>query len=103
MDSDTQDFPFVHSLPKREKKKLFSLWDNLTEYRISVQTYGPPVAPIVAAKLLGISRQRLHQIRDRFQTIIAPDGSQYFSADSVAEYAKKERIGGRPPLSKNLR
>jgi Helix-turn-helix domain len=97
-DVSTLDFPFVSSLPKREKTKVKTLWDSLVEFRALIEQHGPPVSHSLAAKLLGVSRQRVYELckEGRFIEISSPDGRSVITANSLVEFAKQERKAGRP-------
>jgi hypothetical protein len=91
------EFPFVAELPKREKSKVATLWDAFQEASRIVEERGMCVPPIVAAKLLGVSKQRVGQIMDdgRLETVDVC-GHRMILEDSLVEFCKSERKNGRP-------
>ena len=101
----TSDFPFVDDIPKREQKKVLSLWDSLAAFSELVKENGPPVSFTLASKLLGISKQSVSQLvqDNRFKIITSPDGVAVITANSLMDFAKEERKAGRPTkLGENL-
>jgi hypothetical protein len=98
MTTDVSEFPFVAELPKREKGRVRTLWDALDGFIDLVEQHGPPVGFTMAAKLLGLSRERIYQLADakKFTVIMSPDGRQVIGAKSLVEFAETERKNGRP-------
>jgi len=99
----TTEFPFVEALPKREAKKIVSVWDKVQDYQRHVEEHGAPIPNELAADLLGISRQRVHQLKQTsgLTLIPLPNGGNAISYFSLREFAKKNRPAGRPwPSSK---
>jgi len=94
------EFPFVEALPKREKSKFATLWDRFLEFQRMVDEFGPPVQPALAAALLGVSSQRVHQLIDdgRLEVVISPLGHRVIKGKSFVEFCKLERKNGRPTL-----
>jgi hypothetical protein len=91
------EFPFVETLPKREKSKLAKLWDHLAEVKRIVEEKGAVLPQHLVADLLGISKQRVGQIIDdgRFEAVMI-HGTRYVTESSVVAFAKEERRVGRP-------
>jgi len=100
---DIAEFPFVADLPKREKTKLASLWDNFQEIKTVTEAHGMLVPVSLAAELLGISRQRIHELMEagRLQRVEFR-GRAYMTEDQLHEYARAERKAGRPPKVRTL-
>jgi hypothetical protein len=91
------EFPFVAELPKREKSKVATLWEAFQEASRVSEERGMFVPPIVAAKLLGVSSQRVGQIMDdgRLESVDVC-GHRMILEDSLVEFCKTERKNGRP-------
>jgi hypothetical protein len=96
-DAVITEFPFVETLPKREKSKLAKLWDHLAEVRSVTAEKGPIIPQVMAADLLSLSRSRIGQFVDEGRLeAVEIHGVRYVTADSVEAYAKVERLNGRP-------
>jgi len=96
-DSLVQDFPFVSDLPKREQKKVSSVWDELEIIASLVKENGPPVPHSMCALALGVSKQRIYQLVEsgRLKTM-EYGGQKHVSRNSLYEFATQERKAGRP-------
>lgn len=94
----TKDFPFVQELPKRERSKLANLWETLKELRVAFHAHGSVVPQVFAAELLGVSRQRVHQMLESGQLeSVTVRGLRYVTEDSLVARAQAEKnTGGRP-------
>lgn len=91
------EFPFVSELPKREKSRLQLFWDRFREVQALVERKGTIVPPVVAAELLGISRQRVHELMQggRLERI-EWRGQVFVTEHDLVEFAVAERKAGRP-------
>jgi hypothetical protein len=96
--AESIEFPFVAALPKREKSKFTKLWDHFQEVKRVTDERGMIVPPHLAAKLLGVTRQRVNFFMNegRLDTVEV-GGSRYIIEDSLVEFCKLERKEGRPP------
>lgn len=96
-EATANDFPFVDELPKREKKKVLNVWDQLAEMRKVIDEKGVLIPPVMVAKLLGLTRQRIYQFMQegRFETVEF-NGQMFITENSIVEFAKTERKTGRP-------
>lgn len=95
--AEVSEFPFVGELPKREKSKVGKLWDRLQEASRVVEERGMFVPQSIVAKLLGVSRQRVHQIvQDGRLETVDVCGERFILEDSLVEFCKLERKAGRP-------
>lgn len=92
------EFPFVENLPKREVKKIESIWDRVQSYQDIVSQDGAPITFQIAADLLGISKQRVYQLEPQagFKIIPLPNGDRAIAYHSLLQFAKKQRSPGRP-------
>lgn len=91
------DFPFVAELPKREKSKVVQLWDAIQDMRRIYETEGLLIPQPLAAKLLGLSRQRVHQLGNEGRLmVVTVNDHPFVTENSVLAYAKSERKAGRP-------
>lgn len=95
--ANTCDFPFVSELPKREQKKVLSLWDELDALTHHVRENGMPITIPMVAVALGVSRPRVHQFIDagRLETIVIA-GKVHVTKPSLYAFAARERVNGRP-------
>lgn len=97
MEAAVSEFPFVQELPKRQQKKLKSVWEVLEDYKTMFQTHGVLVPVSVAAKLLNISPQRILQLVEagRLKRVDMWEKAHITEA-SIVELAETERKRGRP-------
>jgi len=97
-ESEAIEFPFVDSMPKREKSRMQRVWDHFQEVKSIVAEKGMVVPQHLVAELLGVSRQRVGELTDRgrFEVVVI-GGVRYLTERSVIAFAKEERKNGRPP------
>lgn len=95
IESEALDFPFVKSLPKRDKKKAVSMWEAFQELQRLTEKHGMLMPVRFAARILGVSVQRVYDLmnEDRLGFVKA-DGKIFVTGDSVTAYAKSERKAG---------
>ena len=98
--ADLAEFPFVESLPKREKSRVGKLLDVIGEIEQAQRERGPLLSQRVIADVLGVSRARIGQLVDegRLQSVRIGKTRFVFLA-SFREFAKQERPIGRPKKS----
>lgn len=97
MNEAVADFPFVATLPKREKSRLARLWDHFAAVREISKEHGMLVPVKMAADLAGVSHQRIADlIGDGRLVRIDLHGHRYVTENSFVEWAKSERKNGRP-------
>lgn len=98
------EFPFVAELPKREKSKLAQLWERFQEIQAITERKGTIVPPIVAAELLGVSKQRVWQLMEdgRLERVMWRNQVFVTEKDLLA-FAESERKTGRPCGPTNMR
>lgn len=97
IDVAVSEFPFVAELPKRDKAKVANLWDKLAELRAMAQMGGSLVPHKFAAKLLGLSSQRLYQLaHDGRLERVEFEGHSFITERSLVQLARTERKNGRP-------
>lgn len=89
------EFPFVESLPKREKSKLAKLWDHFKEVKEQTEKHGALLPQTFVADLLGISRQRVHTLvnEGRLGTVRVGNNRLVTEASIVA-WAQAEHPNG---------
>lgn len=99
------EFPFVEAMPKREKSKLAKLWEHFQELKAIAAEKGVIIPQNYAADLLGVSRQRVHQlVNDGRLEAVEVRGIRFVTEASVMEWAKAERDkGGRPATVPGIR
>jgi hypothetical protein len=91
------EFPFVESLPKREKSKLAKVWDLLSEMKAATEEQGQLVPVNLTCKLLDLSRSRIDTICSdgRLRRVKVCD-HVFITENSIVEFARVERKNGRP-------
>lgn len=104
-DNATMEMPFMASLPRRERKAVSSGWQRLGEMKeLAESEKGMPVLVVIAAELLGISRQRVYQIiNDGRLEKVEWHGRVYVTEESLIEFAKSERKAGRPVAADRMK
>lgn len=90
------EFPFVETLPKREKSKLRKLWDELEALRQVSAEKGQLIPPRFAAELAGVSHQRIHQLMGDVLERVEVNGRPFVTEESLLAWVKSERKAGRP-------
>lgn len=91
------EFPFVKTLPKREKGKLAKLWQHLEDLAAIEQRKGKLIQVSFAADLMSVHRSRVHQLIDAGKLEkVDVNGHPFVTVQSVAEYCETERKAGRP-------
>jgi len=94
----TAEFPFVEQFPKREQNKLERLWEGFENMKAVVEKHGLLVPPQLAADLLGVSRQRVHQLMEQGRMKrVEVLGQVFITEDDLHAFARSERKNGRPP------
>lgn len=96
-EATVSEFPFVAELPKREKSKLQNLWDHFKEVQAITEKKGTIVPPVLAAELLGVSKQRVYDLikEGRFD-VVTLRGQMFITETDLLAYAQSERKAGRP-------
>jgi hypothetical protein len=96
-EATVNEFPFVGDLPRAEKRQAKSLWERFQEFGRLAEETGTPVPPVLAAKLLGISRQRVWELANEGKLDrITFEGHPFITENSLVALAKSERKAGRP-------
>jgi len=90
-----REFPFVATLPKRERSRIGRLWDHFTELSALADVHGMLLPPTLAADLAGVSKQRIQQLMDggRLEAVEF-NGRRYITENSFVEWAKSQRKSG---------
>jgi len=103
-EATVSEFPFVAELPKRDRSKVRDIWQGFREFSKSSEERGGPVPVTLAAKLLGISRQRIWVLMEEGKLErLTFEGHAFVSGDSIVAMAKAERKAGRPVKAAGLR
>lgn len=91
------EFPFVQGLPVREKSRIGKAWDVVSHMREAQARHGLLIPERLAAKLAGVSWQRIGQLAnlDRLKRVYI-DGHPFITEDSLVAWLKSERKSGRP-------
>jgi hypothetical protein len=96
-EAGVNEFPFVQGLAKREKGKLENLWEVLKRAKEIAEEKGMLLPARFAAKLLGVSQQRVGQLMDSGKLErVELNGHPFVTESSVTDYAMSERKAGRP-------
>lgn len=100
-EATVNEFPFVSELTVREKSKVAKLWDHFQELKAITAEKGILVPPGLVAQLLGVSRQRVHQLIEagKLEAVLVGDKS-FITENSLKAWAEAEHRTGRPPLPK---
>lgn len=102
-EAQSMEFPFVASLPLREKSKVRKLWDKFNECRAAAKKHGLLVPQVLAAELCGVSRQRIHTLCNEGRLeVVDLCGTRFVTEKSVIAYAESERGNGRPIAAENM-
>lgn len=96
-EADVMEFPGFADLPKREKSKVHRVWDAFRELSNVSGEKGLLVTQSVVARLLDISRQRVHDLvkEGRLETYVF-EGVPLVTEKSLVAFAQVERKTGRP-------
>lgn len=95
--NEAQEFPFVEVLPKREKSRLLSVWELISELSRVSEQKGALVPVVLAAEALNVTRQRMHQFCDESRLeVVLVRGHKFITEDSLVAFAKQQRKSGRP-------
>lgn len=91
------EFPFTAELPRREKSQVRGLWERFSDFADLAEVKGLPVPPVIAARLLGISNQRVHQLMSAggLERVVF-EGHPFVTENSILALARSERKSGRP-------
>jgi hypothetical protein len=93
----TDEFPFVNTIPLRQKSRLRRAWDLFQELSAAHDKYGPMCPASLASKILDVSPQRVSQLMDTGQlAFVNIAGHNYVTKDSLVAYCNSERKAGRP-------
>lgn len=97
MEVTVNEFPFVAELPKRDAKKVKTLWEEFKDLSAIARERGAFVPTGVAAALLGVSKQRVSELikLGRFE-VVSIHGRNFVMEDSIVAFAESERAAGRP-------
>jgi hypothetical protein len=97
MNEAVLDFPFVQTLPKREKSRVAKLWDHLAEIRAIEREHGRLIPMQFCADLADVSKQRIFTLVEEGRLVrMDVNGHPHITANSFEEWAKSERKAGRP-------
>ncbi len=98
LEASVNEFPFVEGLPKREQGKAAKTLDLIKEFSILQREHGALIPSTLVHRLLGISRQRLHELIQNGTLRAVKHHDHWFIPETaVEEFAKLERKAGRPP------
>lgn len=96
-EADAIEFPFLADVPKAPSKlqRVLEVSKKLSK---AIDVHGDLVPRDIVAKVVGISRQRVHQLVEEGKiTQVDIDGYLFVTQASLVEWVKEERKGGRPP------
>lgn len=94
----------VKQVAPKKASKIGRLLERLNEFRKFEAEYGELIPLPVAVGLLGVTKQRVYALIDegRISSCVF-EGHHYVTLDTVFDYAKSERKGGRPPKSEGIK
>lgn len=96
-EATVNEFPFVASLPKREKSKVAQMWDLIREVNEISKTEGNLLPVMLVARALDLGRTRIDQLcADGRLKRVRIDDHVFITENSLVEFAKIERQNGRP-------
>jgi hypothetical protein len=96
-EAEAMEFPAFADMPKREKSKLAKVWETFQAMSKIVEEKGMLVPQTFAAKVLGISKQRVGVLADAGKIeAIEFNGTRFITEQSLIAHAKTERKAGRP-------
>lgn len=91
------EFPFVAEMPKRDRSKFVKVWDHFQELGEIAKREGMLVPQTYAAKILGVSKQRVWQfVEEGRLRSVEVNGVRFVGEKSLIEFCKMERKSGRP-------
>jgi len=103
-DIAVSEFPFVADLPKREKGKLQTLWDNYSEVSSLVKEHGMLIPCAYAAELAGVTKQRIHVLCDQERLkSVHLNSLRFVTEASFLEWMRAEHKNGRPFKAPSLK
>jgi len=98
------EFPFVKELPKREKGKLQTLWENYGEIKKLTEEHGMLIPVTYAAELAGVSKQRIQQlINDGRLHTVQIRKARFVTESTFIEWVRTEHKNGRPFKAPSLK
>jgi hypothetical protein len=98
------DMPFVNDLPKREKSRWVRVMESFQEAKKITDEKGMLVPVALAAKIGGVSKQRIDQLCDAGALErVYLDGHPFIPENSLLAWAQSERKSGRPFKDPTLR
>lgn len=96
------EFSFVHELPKKKKLRAVAAVEFIQLLKAAFSQHGAVIPKALAAKFLGISPQRVHQLCESGTLVtVEIDGHGFVTEDSLVAFGKSERKTGRPPRLKS--
>ena len=95
--ADLAEFPFMGELPKREAKRVHSVWDKWAEIKAIIAAKGTLIPMTLAAEMGGVSKQRIYQLVEAGKLEHVKVGNLGFIAEeSFMAWVSSERKTGRP-------
>jgi len=95
--AEALEFPWVAELPKRERSRIGKAWDNWREVSGLMKEKGNLLPVMVAACLLDVSKQRVHQLIEAGKLeAVRVAGHPLITESSLEALCITERKSGRP-------
>lgn len=92
---DVAEFPFVEAMPARQLSRWQRFWQQYRVFKDLVKRHGDLVPQVYAAKLGGVSVQRIDQLCLAGNLVrVYWDGHAFITEDSFVAWAKSERRPG---------
>lgn len=98
-EASISEFPFVATLPKREKSAVGKALDVVAEFTALTKEHGSLVPAGLVGPMLNLSKQRVQQLIDggRFPGAVKFHRNWFIPEVALIDYAKAEKLRGRPP------
>lgn len=95
MDAAQATFPFDQTVPRAQRSRLGRIVDRFKAFKALADEHGVLIPAPVAAKLLDVSLQRIHQLKDAgIVASVKFEGHAYIIESSLWDYAKSDRGSG---------
>lgn len=94
---DVTEFPFVDALPKRERKRVATVWERWEDCKLAMASKGTLIPATLAAALGDVHRSRIPQLCDagKLERVVI-EGHVFVTEASFLEWVRGERKTGRP-------
>jgi excisionase family DNA binding protein len=102
-EAEALEFPWVETLPKREKSKAVAATELVNEFIALQKKHGALLPATMVAVALNLSKARVYQfIEEGRLKAVMFRGVHYIGEDDLRKFAKEERKAGRPCKARNV-